>query len=208
MVRRTKEDAGATRAALLDAAEQVFYEQGVARASLSEIAQRAGATRGAVYWHFKDKLDLFFAMLERVALPLEREAYSDESAGVLMAGVARVRHVMALVFAQLERDAQTRRVFEILLNKVEYVGELLSVQERSLEARAAFEAKLAGYIAAAEREQSVRLQVPAEEAALALRCLFDGLIKSWLMSHSRFDLSGAGMRAVDAYLHGVGLRTQ
>lgn len=58
LARRTKEDAFATRNSLLDAAEQVFYEQGVARASLNEIAQRAGATRGAVYWHFKDKLDL------------------------------------------------------------------------------------------------------------------------------------------------------
>lgn len=53
MARRTKEDACATRNSLLDAAEQVFYEQGVARASLNEIAQRAGATRGAVYWYFK-----------------------------------------------------------------------------------------------------------------------------------------------------------
>ena len=50
LARRTKEDAFATRNSLLDAAEQVFYEQGVARASLNEIAQRAGATRGAVYW--------------------------------------------------------------------------------------------------------------------------------------------------------------
>src|SRR5256885_1645441 len=65
LARRTKEDAFATRNSLLDAAEQVFYEQGVARASLNEIAQRAGATRGAVYWHFKDKLDLFYAMLDR-----------------------------------------------------------------------------------------------------------------------------------------------
>ena len=43
MARRTKEDADATRNALLDAAELVFYEKGVARASLSEIAQAAGA---------------------------------------------------------------------------------------------------------------------------------------------------------------------
>ena len=44
MVRRTKEDADATRNSLLDAAERVFYEKGVARASLSEIARAAGAT--------------------------------------------------------------------------------------------------------------------------------------------------------------------
>ena len=46
MVRRTKEDAVATRNSLLDAAERVFYDKGVSRASLGDIAQAAGATRG------------------------------------------------------------------------------------------------------------------------------------------------------------------
>ena len=57
MVRRTKEDAVATRNSLLDAAERVFYDKGVSRASLGDIAQAAGATRGAIYWHFKDNAD-------------------------------------------------------------------------------------------------------------------------------------------------------
>ena len=74
MVRRTKEDAIATRNSLMDAAELVFGEKGVSRASLSDIAQAAGATRGAIYWQFKDKMDLFNAMMDRVALPLERRA--------------------------------------------------------------------------------------------------------------------------------------
>ncbi|WP_141397381.1 TetR family transcriptional regulator, partial [Polaromonas sp. AER18D-145] len=72
MVRRTKEDALATRHKLLDAAEHLFQAQGVSRTSLQDIARRAGATRGAVYWHFKDKADLFNAMMERVTLPLEK----------------------------------------------------------------------------------------------------------------------------------------
>ena len=72
MARRTKEDAIATRNGLLDAAELVFSEKGLSRASLSDIAQAAGATRGAIYWHFKDKVDLFNAMMERVTLQFER----------------------------------------------------------------------------------------------------------------------------------------
>ena len=71
MARRTKEDAAATRNGLIDAAERVFCEKGVSRASLSDIASAAGATRGAIYWHFKDKVDLFNAMMDRVTLPLE-----------------------------------------------------------------------------------------------------------------------------------------
>ena len=46
MARKTKEDAIATRNSLIDAAERVFLERGVSRASLSDIAQAAGATRG------------------------------------------------------------------------------------------------------------------------------------------------------------------
>ena len=50
MARRTKEDAAATRNGLIDAAERVFCEKGVSRASLSDIASAAGATRGALYF--------------------------------------------------------------------------------------------------------------------------------------------------------------
>ena len=71
MARRTKTEAAATREALLDAAEHAFRERGVARTSLAEVAAAAGMTRGAVYWHFRDKADLFEALCERVQLPME-----------------------------------------------------------------------------------------------------------------------------------------
>ncbi len=66
MVRKTKEEAQETRNAILDAAEVVFQEHGVSRTSLAEIAKAAGVTRGAIYWHFENKADLFDAMIQRV----------------------------------------------------------------------------------------------------------------------------------------------
>src|SRR6188768_802897 len=71
MVRRTKEEAQATRKLILDTAEVVFHERGVSRSTLNDIAVAAGVTRGAIYWHFQDKADLFNAMIERVCLPME-----------------------------------------------------------------------------------------------------------------------------------------
>ena len=71
MARRTKAECEATRNALLDAAEAVFLEQGVSRTSLEQIARHAGMTRGALYWHFKDKDALFEAVREQGILVLE-----------------------------------------------------------------------------------------------------------------------------------------
>ena len=71
MARKTKEEALETRNLILDTAQKVFYSKGVAHTSLNDIARAAGVTRGAIYWHFQNKADLFNAMLERVILPIE-----------------------------------------------------------------------------------------------------------------------------------------
>lgn len=55
-----------TRTALLDAATHVFARDGFHGASLDEIAETAGFTRGAIYKHFADKEDLLFAAYDRV----------------------------------------------------------------------------------------------------------------------------------------------
>ena len=82
MARRTRKAALETRSRILDAAERVFSRRGVSRTSLDDIARAAGVTRGAIYWHFKDKADLFGAMLGRVALPMEEMLQrTSEAAG-------------------------------------------------------------------------------------------------------------------------------
>lgn len=52
------------RAALLRAAAEVFAQRGFRGASVDEIAERAGYSKGALYWHFESKHELFFALMD------------------------------------------------------------------------------------------------------------------------------------------------
>jgi AcrR family transcriptional regulator len=61
---RKAERSDATRGALLSVARELFTERGYAATSTTEIADRAGVTRGALYHHFRDKQDLFRAVYE------------------------------------------------------------------------------------------------------------------------------------------------
>src|SRR3954463_6575271 len=128
MVRRSKEDALATRNTLLDAAERVFLAQGVAGTSLNDIALAAGTTRGAIYWHFKDKADLFNAMMERVILPLEAAPKSDASAGS-DDPLVEIEEGMVHALTLMTTDPQVRRVFDVATHKVEYTHDMASVQQ-------------------------------------------------------------------------------
>src|SRR3954463_12681891 len=55
-----------TRDALLDAAVSVFARRGFHGASLDEIAETAGYTRGAIYKHFADKEEMLQAASTRL----------------------------------------------------------------------------------------------------------------------------------------------
>lgn len=203
MARRTKEDAEATRNALLDAAERVFYDKGVSRASLDDIAREAGATRGAIYWHFKDKVDLFAAMLERVTLPLEQSP-AEGGAGVLVDPLLQLRAMLHDVLHAVVHDERARRVFEIAMYKVEYAQELLAVRDRHVGVCDGFRCKLEVALLAAARARGLALSVPCDVATLGLWALFDGLLQGWILRQGDFDLLAVGRVTIDVYLRGLG----
>jgi AcrR family transcriptional regulator len=72
-----------TRARLLDAAEQVFIERGFHAASVDEVAEAAGFSKGAVYSNFESKDELFLAVLDRRvdsrALAIEGQVNPDQT---------------------------------------------------------------------------------------------------------------------------------
>lgn len=202
MVRRTKEQALATRDLILDTAERVFLQRGVSRTSLHEIAQAAGLTRGAIYWHFQNKAELFDAMMLRVTLPLE---CGLERGGAADAGapLALVRRRVAEALRQTVRDPQLRRVFEIAAHRTEYVDELSSVRERRIHMRDAWLGDLERSLLAAQRLGQLRSEVDCRVAALGAHALIDGLLHNWLLDPAAFDLESVGLDTLDAFLHGL-----
>jgi TetR/AcrR family transcriptional regulator, acrAB operon repressor len=202
VVRRTKEEALETRHRLLDAAEVLFQAQGVSQTSLQQIAQQAGATRGAIYWHFKDKADLFNAMMERVTLPLEQA--TQKASKVDADPLAEVERVLVEALKLMTSDTQVRRVFEVATHKVEYTPDMQSVQQRHLAARNACVTDFERALLVASRRGRTRLPVPAAMAAQGLHALISGLIQNWLLDPEAFDLVSTGRRTFRVYLAGLG----
>ena len=203
MARRTKAEADETRTKLLDAAEEVFFEKGVSRTSLGDVAERAGATRGAVYWHFKDKVDVFTSMLNRICMPFDEicdDKYEE------MEPLARIRHSLSKVFESMDEDELRRKDFETAMFNMEYVGELEAVRGKHVESAESSRQKFARDLELAARQQSIRLRLAPQEAAVGLHSLFVGLIHGWVLNGGSFALAPVGMMSVDVYLSGLGFR--
>jgi TetR/AcrR family acrAB operon transcriptional repressor len=199
-LRRTKRESERTRQGILAAARKVFARQGVTRTTLEEIAAAAGVTRGAIYWHFADKNELFFAMREQVAVPmidqidlaLVRADGSDPLAGV-------ERFLLGILEA-LESDAAARQTFQIMGFKCEYVGkferELVLQRLRCSE----LITKLTQTYGRAQRAGQLRIGLRPPMVAVETCSFLIGLTRLWLLDARRSLVRRVARRLISAHV--------
>lgn len=122
MPRRTKEEAEKTKQHLMRSALMVFSEKGVASTRVADIVKAAGVTKGAFYWHFKDKAAIFDAISEQFAGELDKqmttllESNEDPLEGFLQA--------INQYCQQLQASEELIALFTVSFFKCEYTGEL------------------------------------------------------------------------------------
>lgn len=181
MARKTKTETEQTRSLLLDAARREFAERGVSGTSLEQIAKTAGLTRGAVYWHFTNKVDLFLALRNDVMMPLIAmiEALLNDDDG--RDPLQTIEHCLLMNIDLLESDPIFRETFEIMISKCEYVGEFGDVLRCAIDR--SVDAARNSLVAAYQRAHAsgaMRPSLDPVEMANDTYAFRLGLIKQWI----------------------------
>jgi len=197
MARKTKEEALETRNRIIDTAEHVFYRQGVSRTSLTDIATAAGVTRGAIYWHFKNKADLFAAMFDRVKLPLDElvaatlDAREPDPLG-------RIADVLVHCLRDTLLDPSRRRILDILFFKCEFTDDMGDVVARhQLNVREGRE-RLEGGLKNAIAKGQLHPDLDTHLATGLMHAMITGLLSDWLFTPGCIDLEGKAEQVVQA----------
>ncbi|CAO97525.1 multidrug efflux transporter transcriptional repressor AcrR [Erwinia tasmaniensis] len=209
MARNTKQQAQETRNHILDAAIKRFSEHGVAKTSLADIAAGAGVTRGAIYWHFKNKTDLLneiWAQSESGLAALEIEYQSKYPADPLSV----MRSMLRYVFEATATDQKRRALMEIIYHKCEFVGEMATLQLMQqnlyLECYEKIELLLVGCIDA----QQLPENLDTRRAAVVMRGYVSGIMENWLFMPDSFDLAADAPQLVETLIdmltHSTSLR--
>jgi AcrR family transcriptional regulator len=178
-MRRTKAEALETKQAIIDAAQHVFFERGASRTTLEDVARAAGVTRGAVYWHFRDKSDLFNAVLQQARMPMEDVFYrivDADSAG----GLGDLEKFCAASFLRLHEDERRRRVYTILLLKCEYSPEMAGLVERERAAKDRATQSLTRFFSRLQKAGRIAANGEPRVLALALYAYMVGLYADYL----------------------------
>ncbi len=160
----------ATRIRLLDAAESVFAARGFAEASLDEIAEVAGLTKGAVYSNFDKKLDLLLAILdERMNRRFMEITEIIDTTRELPEQAEQGGRLFMEAF-QEERD-----LYLLWLECSVHSVHDDDVREALVKLDHAIRDAVADFIVHHAEILGIELPMPATQLATALTCLADGL---------------------------------
>ena len=187
MARKTKEQAAKTRDRILDAAIQVFYQQGVSQARLEDVARAAKVTRGAIYWHFDNKLSLFKALHERVHISFMQQMLDElkiESGRPL----EQLENLCIERLVELEQDDKRRQTLTLFLLKCDYSGELSAFfDQQAQKKKQALQVFRRFFLKALELKQLPE-QADVNLLALSFYCYLSGIVSEYLRAPGKLKL--------------------
>lgn len=196
-MRKTKTEAQKTRQHLLDAALEVFWRDGVTRASLQAIAQEADVTRGALYWHFKNKEDLFETLFEQQYADFFA-AFNDQTLRDNQDVWTHLQHNLTTMFETLATRESKHKFCNVMFSKCEQTAGNETITELACRYHRLFQKQIAYALQLSREQGRLPENTDIELAAIYLESSLVGLIKIWIDEPERFDLIAKSKRVIAA----------
>lgn len=198
MARKTKQEAQQTRLALLKAGLALFDEKGVANTTLNDIAKSAGMTRGAIYWHFENKLEMLRAMFEEFGGEIEQEMYRM-AADTAHSPLTRVRKIADYMANILSQEQDFGHLIRILYQACESRGEFAELlDDNRQDFRDLMTMMNALFVEASELGEIG--QRDPRVMAMGSYCMLNGIMETWSAQVDDFDIVEQTRAVMDDFL--------
>jgi AcrR family transcriptional regulator len=168
---------------LIRAAIETFATYGYQGASIDRIARAAGVTKGAVYYHFKDKEDLLFETVRNRIVEFESEVLAETSPQDTTLAV--LRRVVDACFVTATESNHRRFIMTLMVEALGTNPDLSDVFRLELRRMRAF---LADVVRRGQEAGTVRRDVLAEEAAALIVSSIMGAEIQHYQDPERIDL--------------------
>ncbi|EHJ4140590.1 acrEF/envCD operon transcriptional regulator [Escherichia fergusonii] len=186
MAKKTKADALKTRQHLIETAIVQFALRGVSNTTLNDIADAARVTRGAIYWHFENKTQLFNEVWAQQ--PALRELIQDK---LLVhdaeSPLEQLREQLIVGLQYIAEIPRQQALLQILFHKCEFNEEMISEQE--IREKMGFNLHtLRQTLQKSMAKGEIANQLDLDVMVIVIYGAFSGIVKNWLINPTGYNL--------------------
>lgn len=203
-MKKTKEDASHTRQVVLTAALKTFGKYRYGGTTLEAVAKEAGMTRGAIYWHFKNKCDLLHAVIEDAYKKAEERInhvlQSSDSP------LNKVRHLIREFILIISGDDEFRVMEELLVFKIQRKKELSRLYSEHMEHVSEIKTVMKNLIMEGISIGEIDPNVDPEIVVVAWISFVAGVKTAWLSDLTKLSLKENAGNLADIFINGIARR--
>jgi AcrR family transcriptional regulator len=188
----------ATRAQILQSALMCFSEKGYHQTTMDDIVTRSGLSKGALYWHFKGKKELFIALVEWFMLQMGEEfthAWTDD-----MSAADKIRSMAEITLAGSEQLVPFVKVFIDFWSQTPDDEQFQQILAGIINE---YESKLEDLINEGVANGEFQPVDNPRNLSLGLFAMLDALFLYYTLLGDKVDMHGAAKSAVDVMLEGL-----
>jgi TetR/AcrR family acrAB operon transcriptional repressor len=199
-MRKTKEEAEKTKATILKSALKVFLKNGYSKTSLSEISKKAGYTRGAVYWHFKDKSEI----LEKIISKFHGR-FSSKQNNILESSLDPIQKINEMININLPllfNNKEFRDFIELTWFKTE-IDQHEGLLQGKIAITKTFNDTISTLFKEASFEGLLKKGVDPEIAALSVTSIINGIYRGYFIIPDKLQSEKTGRTIIENYLNQI-----
>ena len=196
-MKKTKEEALVTKQRILDNAVELFIQNGFSKTTLDEIALQANVTRGAIYWHFKDKLDILNELIET-----QHENFSQFVQDLLKkdsSSFNKIKKIIEEIVRHFFETKSFQNFIELTWFKIEYT-ELSNLKSTKTELTQYFIHNFRHLVKEVQDLGEIKKNIEDNDIAITITNMINGMYRLYFMLPDQINTKEEAMRSFTSYL--------
>jgi len=197
-MKKTKEDALVTKKQIIEESVKLFLQKGFSVTTLDEIAQQANVTRGAIYHHFKDKLDIVNELIETEHQNLKgllQKIFNEN-----ISPLNKIEKVIEEVINNFFDNKSFQDFIELTWFKIEY-SQLTRLRSSKAELTGFFIEHFNRVVIEAQRIGVIKQDVDATIITVTIVNMINGMYRLFFILPEQFNTKKETMSFFTSYLN-------
>jgi len=199
-MRKTKKEAEKTKATILKSALKVFLKNGYSKTSLSDIAKNAGYTRGAVYWHFKDKSEILEKIISKF-----HDRFSSKQNNILESSLDPIQKINEMININLPLLFNNKEFRDFI--KLTWFKTEIDQHEGLLQGKIAitktFNDTITTLFIEASSEGLLKKGVDPEITSLTVTSIINGIYRGYFIMPDKLQSENTSRTIIENYLNQI-----